>query len=84
MVQVQVETVRDLQHAVDDASLTIAFRSLSVRRFCNEHKPSGPVGDRSKGNQLVWPTVDTDYLLTISSNMSLLSNYLVERVVAAS
>lgn len=55
-----------------------------VRRFCNEYKPNGPAPAHADEGQGHWTKVDTDYLLTISSDMALLSNYLVERVVAAS
>ncbi len=83
MVDVRVEVVRDLQILIDDASVSIDKRSLEVRRFCNEYKPSAPGERRVDGDGSLWTKVDTDYLLTISSDMPVLANYLVERVVAA-
>ena len=82
VVQVSLEAVQKLQHTVDDASLSVAARSLEVRRFCNEHKPSAPTAP-AIADELTRTNVDTDHLLTISSEMALLSSYLVERVVAA-
>ena len=83
MVEIKVEAVRDLQLIVDDATVSTADRSLAVRRFCNEYKASGPRLPHRPVDTSVWAKVDTDHLLTISGNMPLLANYLVERVVAA-
>ena len=83
MVLVRVETVQALQQSVNDGRISTASRSLLVRRFCNEYKPSGPETDHRSDDESRWTRVDTDHLLTISSDMARLSNYLVERVVAA-
>ena len=83
VVPVRLAAVQDLQHTVDDASLSVDARSLEVRRFCNEYKPSAPIAPAT-AEGLVRTNVDTDHLLSISSDMALLSSYLVERVVAAS
>ena len=83
MVKVRVEAVRQLQQLVNDASISKASRSLTVRRFCNEHKASAPDHARWLHDGSMWTKVDTDHLLEISSDMPLLANYLIERVVAA-
>ena len=83
MTEIRVEAVRELQELVDDASATAAKRSLEVRRFCNHYKPNAPRDPRLADAAELWTKVDTDHLLTISSDMALLSNYLIERVVAA-
>ena len=59
-------------------------RSLEVRRFCNLYKPSAFANSRPDGDESPWTLVDTEHLLAISTDMAKLSNYLVERVVAAS
>ena len=82
MVEIRVEAVKGLQIVVDDASLAASRRALEVRRFCNAYKASAPAPDRSADDDALWTKVDTDHLLTISTDLPLLSNYLVERVVA--
>ena len=84
LVQIRAEIVRDLQTSVNKSETSVADRSLMVRRFCNEYKPNGPAQTHAEGDEGHWTKVDTDHLLTISSDMALLSNYLVERMVAAS
>ncbi len=84
MVEIEVEAVRALQFVVDDASLSVSQRSLEVRRFCNEHRASAPVRDRLPEYEHLWTIVDTEHLLEISADMAPLSNYLLERVIAAS
>ena len=83
MVEIRVEAVKGLQILVDDASLAASRRALEVRRFCNAYKASAPATDRPADDDALWTKVDTDHLLTISTDLPLLSNYLVERVVAA-
>ena len=84
MVEIQVGPVRDLQRLVNDSRLSLKDRSLAVRRFCNEYKPSAFANARDADDTSAWTLVDTEHLLTISSDMLKLENYLVERVVAAS
>ena len=83
MIEIRVGDVKGLQELIDDASVPLAERALGVRRFCNEFKPSAPQADRGVGDKTLWTKVDTDHLLAISSDLPKLSNYLVERVVAA-
>ena len=84
MVQIRVEAVSELRAIVADNHQSVASRSLATRRFINEYKPSGPAVDHVSAAEPGWSRVDTDYMLGISSDMALLSNYLLERVVAAS
>lgn len=84
MVDVQIEAVRALQLTVNDAAEPASQRSREVRRFCKIYQASAPVRDRERTDRSLWTTIDTEYLLAISTDMARLSNYLVERVVAAS
>ena len=84
LVQVLLSTVQELHRLSDDATVSIAKRSLAVRRFCNKYKASAPGSGLAPADPSLWASVDTDHLLTISSNMALLSDYLTMRVVAAS
>ena len=82
MVHIELKHVQGLRDLIEDASVSMASRSLAVRHFCNNFKASAPEPDR-KGDHLMWTKVDTEHLLAISSDHSAPSNYLVERVVAA-
>ena len=83
MVDIELTDVSRLRHIVENTSIPVAERSLAVRRFCNEIKASAPVADRPPEDASVWTKVDMEHLLEISANMHALSNYLIERVVAA-
>ena len=83
MVEIKVGDVKGLQELIDDASIPLAERARGVRRFCNTFKPSAPQPARGADDEALWTKVDTDHLLAISSDLPKLSNYLVERVVAA-
>ena len=83
MVEIEVGAVRVLQETVADQRISLANRSLAVRRFCHEHQASAPQPLRPKDGPLHWTKVDTEHLLEISNDAPLLANYLVERIVAA-
>ena len=83
MVEIEVGAVRSLQETVNDQRVSMANRSLAVRRFCYEHKASAPLPPRPADDIALWTKVDTEHLLAISGDAPLLANYLVERIVAA-
>ena len=83
MVEIQLSDVQRLQSLAANTSKPHAERALEIRRFCFLHKASAPIPDRAPDDSSLWTKVDTEHLLEISSNMHAVSNYLIERVVAA-
>ena len=83
MVEIQLSDVRELQVRAANTCEPHSSRALAVRRFCFLHRANGPVSDRASEDTALWTKIDTEHLLEISSNMHAVSNYLIERVVAA-
>ena len=84
MVEIELKHVQDLRDVVTDSSRSMDERSLAVRRFCNDYKANAPQPPRASDDHTRWTKVDTEHLLEISTTPAALSNYLVERVAAAS